>query len=123
MRAITDVTDTSRSAGSPGGKSAAWSALRAWYSALWTRPATLSATCFWTIANAVSGGAGFGEGGAQLVVGEELHAAVEVLGQHTDGEVRASFRVGADLVQRLLVGHAAERFRAEVEEPLEHFVD
>jgi hypothetical protein len=32
---------------------------------------------------------GLGKGGAQLVVGEELHAAVEVLGQHTDGEVGA----------------------------------
>ena len=59
----------------------------------------------------------------QLVVGEQLHAALEVLGQRLHREVRARMLAGADVIERLLECDPIEMLAAVGEQPLEHLRD
>ena len=48
----------------------------------------------------------------KFVVGEQLHAALKLVGQHLQRKIRARRFVRADVVQRLLKGQPVQRFRA-----------
>ena len=59
----------------------------------------------------------------QLVVGQQLDAAIEMLGQGRYGEVRAGAFAGADRIELLLEGDAVEFFAAVGEQLVEHLCD
>jgi hypothetical protein len=56
----------------------------------------------------------------QLIVGQQLHAAREVLLQHLDREVVSRALVGGDVVERLLVRDPVQRRRPIRVEPIQH---
>ena len=64
----------------------------------------------------------FGQRRGKLVVGEQLHAAFKLVGQHLQRKIRARRFVRADVVERLLESQPVQRFGAVREQLVQRLV-
>ena len=119
MSARTLAGVASRRLGSLGGNSALRSERCVRNPGLALRAATPSASWLRITPNAASGGSA----GCSSLSASNSTAAVEVLGQHLDGEIGAGLLLGADVIERLLKCEAVELLAAVGKQAVQQLCD